>query len=162
MLQVPTVKKIDIAYINWQHAEQILSNIQWGEYPLSLNIKNINSPTELYNFLEQLYDFLLSQHIHPYFPYPIFINSQLIQKHPIFPIIHNEQEITYFLTKAPPPKGKEITHLQKIKVFANSIKNNINATTTAQLINYSQECKVLKDICQENYFFKKIITTWDK
>ena len=157
-LELPTLEQIDIKNKDdIKNLPETLIKARIGSRPLVFNLK-ILTKEQLNNFLDFLCEIIKKLHIHPHFPYPIYILSQIIKNHPTFKIIQNIDECPKHFSNIQDRKllHKEIILMQKIYLENQKILSLPLYEIHESMINLFSQNHILRNKTDELIFYNKI------
>ena len=129
-----------------------------GNAPLAINLKKLDN-NQLKKFLEHLEEFLKKLDVHPSWPYPVYIITNIIKGHPSFEVITDIKEapIHYQIDYDQRPSSKDVQLLQKIYLMNRKIKNLFPRDKDMEIKKIFKHNKKLHDLTKELDFYNTII-----
>lgn len=154
-MKIPIFEEILLSEMTAEKLRIIVSDSKIGKVPCYLNLTSLKKE-EIDHLILNLEQIILEYNLHPFFPYPLFIVSDLPVKS-IFPWVRTVKDLPeHFFKKVKRPNNKELQLLNKLSLKVDKIKNLELYKIINQFKDSSESQRELYNVTKELYFLETL------
>ncbi len=152
-----SIQQLNIDDYQVRNLKKIFNSSEAGKKPLYIELKCKNT-IDATDTLDNIAESLKELNINPFFPYPIYIITHLVNYYSRLPILNNKLELPkHFFIKDNITSSKQESILNKLEVPLKRIKNTDIEEVKKRFKEYSLRHKKLYHLTKEAYFYEELM-----
>jgi hypothetical protein len=154
-MKIPIFEEILLKGISINDLQNIVEDSRIGKVPCYVNLSNY-SAGDLETLIINLEHVILTNSLHPRFPYPFYIIATKAVR-TIFPSVRSVKDLPeHYFKKIKRPNNKELQLLNKLSLKVDKIKNLELYKISQQLKDSADSQKILYVETKELYFLETL------
>ncbi len=156
-MNLPIYEEIEVKDFSSELLIERLKKTHIGSVPTFIDLKHFPESTHK-KLLDTLYQSLQVLQIHPTAPYPVFIISTELDRHPHFSIVKEKKFLpSYYNRKIKKPNSREAELIRKIQIMSKKISNLDIYTIEKKLEAHFNKQREIKRLGKEVDFYQSIL-----